>query len=82
VPATDQQPAGPASAGPGSGGGRAPRHGARSGTRQTRPVGPDLPDDPRSQTDAMPADAADDLTGTDLIMRELGGQVIDEITEA
>jgi len=30
----------------------------------------------------MPADAADDLTGTDLIMRELGGQVIDEITEA
>ncbi len=34
-------------------------------------------DDPRPFTDAVP-DGGNDLTGTDLIMRELGGRVIDE----
>jgi hypothetical protein len=39
-----------------------------------------LPDDPRPHTDAD--DETDDLTGTDLVMRELGGRVIEEITDA
>jgi len=30
----------------------------------------------------MPAAPGDDLTGTDLIMRELGGRVVEEIGEA
>jgi len=46
--------------------------------RQT--AGSDLPDDPRPHTDAD--DETDDLTGTDLVMRELGGRVIEEITDA
>jgi len=79
--AADQEPARPTSAGRRSGGSQARRSDARSRVQHTRSAGPGLPGDPRSQTDAMPADAADDLTGTDLIMRELGGRVIDEITE-
>jgi hypothetical protein len=38
-------------------------------------------DDPRSHTDADAPGSADDLIGTDLIMRELGGTVIEEIGE-
>ena len=41
----------------------------------------DLTDDPRPQTDSEPPGPAGELTGTDLIMRELGGQVIEELRE-
>ena len=54
---------------------RAPAAGAASAG------GPELADDPRPLTDPAPASRGDDLTGTDLVMRELGGRVIDEITE-
>jgi len=42
-----------------------------------------LPDDPRPLTDAVPPgeDAAQALTGTDLIEQALGGRMIQEITE-
>jgi hypothetical protein len=38
-------------------------------------------DDPRPQTDADQKGPADNVTGTDLIVRELGGTVIEEIGE-
>lgn len=41
-----------------------------------------LTEDPRLQTDADPPGPDGELTGTDLVMRELGGQVIEEISEA
>jgi hypothetical protein len=41
-----------------------------------------LPDDPRPLTDDVPAGSADDLIGSDLIMRELGGRLIDEVDGA
>jgi DNA polymerase-3 subunit gamma/tau len=47
----------------------------------SQPAGSDLPDDPRPHTDAAAGDESDDLTGTDLVMRELGGRVIEEITD-
>jgi hypothetical protein len=37
-------------------------------------------DDPREQTDSV-APGTVDVSGSDLIMRELGGQVIEEIGE-
>jgi DNA polymerase-3 subunit gamma/tau len=49
--------------------------------RAGRGVGAAVRDDPRLTTDDT-ADGASDLTGTDLVLRELGGQVIDEIGEA
>jgi len=52
-----------------------------AGTPARGPASSDLRDDPRPHTDATPAGAAGDLTGTDLIMRELGGHVIEESTE-
>ncbi len=61
------------SAGAGAAGGRA----ASATASRGRAARPDLADDPRPFTDAVPA-GGDDLTGTDLIMRELGGRVIDE----
>src|SRR5258706_565283 len=48
---------------------------------RSQPAGSDLPDDPRPHTDAAAGDETDDPTGTDLVMRELGGRVIDEITD-
>jgi len=48
---------------------------------RSQPAGSDLPDDPRPHTDAAAGDESDDLTGTDLVMRELGGRVIEEITD-
>jgi DNA polymerase III subunit gamma/tau len=42
---------------------------------------PGLSDDPRPFTDAGTGTAASDLTGTDLVMRELGGRVIEELTD-
>ena len=48
---------------------------------RSQPAGSDLPDDPRPHTDAAAGDETDDLTGTDLVMRELGGRVIEEITD-
>jgi DNA polymerase-3 subunit gamma/tau len=44
-------------------------------------AGSDLPDDPRPHTDADAGAETDGLTGTDLVMRELGGRVIGEITD-
>jgi DNA polymerase III subunit gamma/tau len=49
--------------------------------RRPQTAGSGLPDDPRPHTDADAGDETDDLTGTDLVMRELGGRVIEEITD-
>jgi DNA polymerase-3 subunit gamma/tau len=58
---------------PARGGGRS------SATAQPRrPPGPDHSDDPRPFTDTAPGDGGDALTGSDLVMRELGGKVIDD----
>jgi DNA polymerase III subunit gamma/tau len=45
------------------------------------PAGSDLADDPRPDTADETGDETDELTGTDLVMRELGGRVIEEITD-
>jgi DNA polymerase-3 subunit gamma/tau len=56
---------------------------SRPGGRASKPTRPDqssaneLADDPRPHTDAA-SEADGDLTGTDLIMRELGGRMIEE----
>jgi len=52
-------------------------------TRMNRSASHVLPDDPRPLTDAVPPgeDAAQALTGTDLIEQALGGRMIQEITE-
>jgi len=79
---SQSEAAGPAAAGPrartagaaGSGGGQGP-----AATHRGQPAGSDLADDPRPLTDAGPGDGGGDLIGTDLVMRELGGRVIDEI---
>src|SRR5262245_2486139 len=55
------------------------RQSAVSRRRQT--AGSDLADDPRPHTDADAGSETDGLTGTDLVMRELGGRVIEEITD-
>ncbi len=54
----------------------------RAGRASRRPSASDLTDDPRLQTDSEPPGPAGELTGTDLILRELGGQVIEEVSEA
>jgi hypothetical protein len=46
-----------------------------------KPGDSDINDDPRPLTDPVPAGAGDEITGTDLIMRELGGRMIGEISE-
>ncbi|HEX9065398.1 MAG TPA: DNA polymerase III subunit gamma and tau [Streptosporangiaceae bacterium] len=46
-----------------------------------RPAAGELSDDPRTQTDSVPPGPAGELTGTDLIMRELGGKLIGETSE-
>jgi DNA polymerase-3 subunit gamma/tau len=56
--------------------GRASAVSARSQTAAN-----DLPDDPRPHTDTGADDETDDLTGSDLVMRELGGRVIGEISD-
>ncbi len=76
------EPAGPAAAGPRARTARAAGSGGRQGppaTHRGPPAGSDLADDPRPLTDAGPGDGGGDLIGTDLVMRELGGRVIDEI---
>jgi DNA polymerase III subunit gamma/tau len=55
--------------------------GGASAARRGRSADPALSDDPRPFTDAGADGEADDLTGTDLVMRELGGQVIGEVTD-
>jgi len=64
---------------------RGPATAAGSGQAPAAPRGqaadPALPDDPRPFTDAAAGDEANDLTGTDLVMRELGGRVIEELTD-
>ncbi|MDR2985629.1 MAG: DNA polymerase III subunit gamma and tau [Nocardiopsaceae bacterium] len=63
---------------------RSSRQPRRSGKTTAKPTrrgessGPDLADDPRPHTDAVPDPSGRDLTGTDLIMRELGGRMIEE----
>jgi len=54
---------------------------ASAASPRRQPAESDLPDDPRPHTDAEAGDQTDDLTGTDLVMRELGGRVIEEITD-
>ncbi|HEX6931436.1 MAG TPA: DNA polymerase III subunit gamma and tau [Streptosporangiaceae bacterium] len=62
-----------------AGGGTKPagRGRASAGASGGQYPGPELADDPRPYTDAVP-DGGGDLTGTDLIMRELGGRMIEE----
>ena len=93
---TDRVPAGSSAASqtdrvaPGSSAaaGQAHRGSASRGSASRAPAtaavpsgGPEMADDPRPLTDPTPPSPGDDLTGTDLIMRELGGRVIGEITE-
>ncbi len=78
----------PADAGPGRGAG--PARGAGRDQGHGRPAeGPPAPggraagpgsisDDPRLETGPEPPGAAPELAGTDLIVRELGGRIIDE----
>jgi DNA polymerase-3 subunit gamma/tau len=62
---------------------RSPRPARRGGraaspsTRQNRSSGSELSDDPRPDTDAA-SGSGDNLIGTDLIMRELGGTMIED----
>jgi len=42
---------------------------------------PEAHEDPRPHTDPSSGDASDGLTGTDLVMRELGGLVIEDGTD-
>jgi hypothetical protein len=58
----------------------ATRRVARSSAPPPRSAESGPPDDPRPHTDPTPH-GTDDLTGSDLIMRELGGRVINEIGE-
>jgi len=51
----------------------------RANTGNTRRTDPELTDDPRPHTDQTRPGSGDDLSGTDLIVRELGGHVIEEI---
>jgi DNA polymerase III subunit gamma/tau len=53
----------------------------RAQARKARPADPEVSDDPRLHTDQSEPGHGDDLSGTDLIMRELGGHVIEEIGE-
>jgi DNA polymerase-3 subunit gamma/tau len=76
-------PANDDSARPPSGRSQAQANGAPA--RNPEPVrqqapSPTIYDDPREQTDAV-APGTVDVSGSDLIMRELGGQVIEEIGE-
>ncbi|MGN6795081.1 MAG: DNA polymerase III subunit gamma and tau [Streptosporangiaceae bacterium] len=60
---------------------RGPARGGRPAStaqRRDQSSGSELPDDPRPHTDASPGDGGDNVTGTDLIMRELGGRMIEE----
>jgi DNA polymerase-3 subunit gamma/tau len=57
-------------------GGSPPR--ARSARGQAASADPIIHDDPRPLTDPDQPGLADDLTGSDLVMRELGGTVIEE----
>ncbi len=54
---------------------------AAAAAPRRRAAGPDVSDDPRPHTDAESGGETEDLTGTDLVMRELGGRVINEITD-
>ena len=58
---------------------RSPRPSGRTSkpTRRDQRTANELADDPRPHTDAA-SEADRDLTGTDLIMRELGGRMIEE----
>jgi DNA polymerase-3 subunit gamma/tau len=55
--------------------------GRTAGAHRPADPGPAANDDPRPLTDPQAPASAPDVTGTDLIMRELGGQVIEEIGE-
>jgi hypothetical protein len=59
---------------------RGTRRGSRPASttaHQDQASGSELADDPRPHTDAAPGGRDGDLTGTDLIMRELGGRMIE-----
>jgi DNA polymerase III subunit gamma/tau len=46
---------------------------------RSQAAGPDVAGDPRPFTVSEGEDGSDGLTGTDLVMRELGGRIIDEV---
>jgi hypothetical protein len=70
------------SGGRASAGAKSPAGGRAAGKSYRRQPGEsDIQDDPRPLTDPAPPGAGDDITGTDLIMRELGGRVIGEVSE-
>jgi len=48
---------------------------------RSQAAGSDVADDPRPLTDSEGDDGSDSLTGSDLVMRELGGRIIDEVGE-
>src|SRR5262249_59959111 len=76
-------PWGPAGSAAGSPAARRTGSGSTS-ARQNRSSAesrPDAADDPRPHTDASARGAAEGLTGTDLVMRELGGLVIEDGTD-
>jgi DNA polymerase-3 subunit gamma/tau len=61
---------------------RPPRPSGRTTSKSARrgqSTGSELADDPRPHTDAATDGGGDDLTGKDLIVRELGGRMIEEI---
>jgi DNA polymerase-3 subunit gamma/tau len=72
-------PSGPAPSGPAPSG-PAPSGSAKSGRARPGSIGPDSASAGRAA--AVPAAGREDLTGMDLIKRELGGRVIAEIDEA
>ena len=78
---TGSASAGSASAGSASAGSASAGSASRAPAAGAAPSGgPDLADDPRPLTDPTPPSPGDDLTGEDLILRELGGRVIEEIS--
>ncbi len=72
-------PSGPAPSGPAQSG-SAQSGSAQSGRARSGSMGPDSA--PAGRAAAVPAAGREDLTGMDLIKRELGGRVIAEIDEA
>jgi DNA polymerase III subunit gamma/tau len=87
-PASSAGPASPAQVGPGQGpaspaAGRGPAAAPpRSRSRRDEPPPDEMPDDsPPGEPDGDQAPVVTELTGMDLIQRELGGQVIGEIED-
>jgi DNA polymerase-3 subunit gamma/tau len=78
APASDVARGPAAARGPDAGSGGSSRS-SEVRSAKSGPAGGD--DDPRFDTDGAAPGSADNVTGTDLILRELGGRVIEEIDE-